>query len=245
MTANTLDEPKAVPNRHQTVTTPRLFACFERFELSFFVGETSSFSETAQSITRKWEPVDAAWFSTVRGIIERSMAAPKSLEKLSGVIDMYDRARAAVSEFCHTGAGGVRGGACGDLAALWGGSEADLREVRETEARVRQWRESRELATGFPVDPWTAAEREERKAGREPSATVGPANRDSGDLAKKIPAVGSVVNLESRLESFAGVIPPGPATVTAAGVDDMGNVIVSLARGGLTVATGVIWPVQK
>lgn len=87
----------------------RLFACFERSELGFFAVDSASFTQTSQNETRKWELVDANWFSTVRGLIERSMANPKSLEKLFGVVDLYDRARAKGAGIFHAGDGGLRG----------------------------------------------------------------------------------------------------------------------------------------
>ena len=212
-----------------------LYACFDRFELVFLTCDLPNFTETTQSITRKWEMVDAAWFSTVKWIIERSLPSPKSLEKLSGVIDLYDRARAAAGRIAgigHIGSGGV-----------WGGGGADQREVEATEAVVTGWRESRGI--DLSGDPWAAAERDEADRGIRSSEYGRAVRRNFGALAvvsAKLPEVGSTVTLEKRLESFAGVIPAGPATVTAAGVDGMGFQFVNLARGGVTIATGVSWP---
>ncbi len=227
MSSNGLTVPKSDPNVCFSVPVPRLYACFDRFELVFLTCDLPNFTETTQSITRKWEIVDSAWFSTVRGIIERSLPAPKSLEKLSGVIDLYDRARAAAGRIAgigHIGPGGV-----------WGGGEADQREVEDVEAAVAGWRESRGI--DLSGDSWAAAEREE--ADRGIRSVVGVA---LAGASAKLPEVGSTVILEKRLESFAGVIPAGPATVTAAGVDGMGFQFVNFARGGVTIATGVAWP---
>jgi len=109
METNTLAASESVPKRSHCYQKPRLFACFERSELAFFTSEDPSFTQTAQNETRKWELVDSEWFSRVRAICERSMVSPKSLEKLFGVVDLYDRARAKGAEISHAGGGGHRG----------------------------------------------------------------------------------------------------------------------------------------
>ena len=253
LTQQTLAGSKPVLNVSKSVTSPRLFACFERFELAFFLVDSTSFTETTQFITRKWEVVDSEWFEHVRGLLEKSMAAPKSLEKLFAVGDLYDRARAEWVRFFHTGRGGARGGDPGGGGEFRIGregqelTEADMIEIVSTEQRVVEFWKSHGVEP--ETDIWTAAERREAAAGIEsPTPATAPKReiREIGIPANgaEIPTVGTVIQLTRRIESFGGFIPPGPATITAAGVDHFGEVFVSLSRGGMVVANLVSWPIE-
>lgn len=239
MPANDLACSKDVFFESKSVSPIGLFACFDRFELCFLTCELPNFTETTQSITRKWEKVDAAWFSTVRAIIERSLPAPKSLEKLSGVIDLYDRARAASGQLQWSSENGDSGIGHIGSGGVWGGDEDGQREVDAIESRVSAWRES--IGFDSSGDPWAAAERAERDLGIRSLESTRLPSRAVANPTGILPEVGATVNLGKRIESFRGFIPAGPATVTAAGVDGSGNAFVNLARGEVLIATGVSW----
>jgi len=238
-----LDAPKTVDDEVH-VTTFGVFACFERCKLAIYVTQDPQITITEPGLVSIWEVVDLAWLKKVDGIIQRSLPAPKSIEKLFAVVDLYYRALAGYLEFRSAGFGGDRYQELPESL-----TEADAEEIRQTERRVAEGRENAKFE--FPRAFWFCDASEAAETSLTDPFTFGrggPGESESARFRKPIPEsdcvelpqVGKVFSLRTKLPSFAGFVSAGSLVeVTAAYRDHWGDGFVNLSLNGKPVVSGL------